>query len=282
MDYVIDTNYLRAPELANALQTSAASDRFILTDTAVLETMKNAQWELTARRSFQIIAQHPAKVSVAEAPGYLLANELQSGNEAAAIIDEPLSRGFRALLAELASGTDGPGMAFARANVAAAQADLSRGQQNHAANLQGLRLAYNDVRQSMRIPAYRAIADAAQKELVRLHRIKTLAQSALKRLVELEGKPAEVGNALADGRGILLRYNIGLYCLGFKWAVNHGLDSFPAERATNELMDLDHALLATYFDDILTRETSVRELRCDILQVLDSNIQFAPTSPATP
>jgi hypothetical protein len=282
MDYVIDTNYLRRPDLATALQSAAPGDRFVLSDTAVLETMKNAKWESTARRSFQIIAQHPQKIWLAKAPGDLLRAELATGQEMQDITDLPMSGGFRSLLQEIASGVVGPDMAYARSNAAAAQTTLAQQQQNHAANLQGLRFAFDDIRSSIDIAGYRRIADPQQKKLVRLHRIKTLAQASIRKLADLEGKSAEPGNALANGRGILLRYQIGYYCLGFKWAVNNGLDSFPAERATNEIMDLDHALIATYFDAILTEEASVRELRQDILDVLNSNIQFEPAAAEEP
>jgi hypothetical protein len=279
MDHVIDTNYLRAPDLAQALQSSAPSDRFILADTAVLETMKNAQWETTARASFRILSQFPQQIWLAKAPGNLIRSELDTGRERTEIIDAPASAGFRSLMAEIMSGVDGPSMAFARANVTAAQADLAQAQQNHAANLQGLQLAVADIRRSIDIAAFRQIPEPRQKELVRLHRIKTLTQIALKQLVQLEGKSANLGQSLAYGRGILLRYQIGLYCLGFKWALNGTLSPDPA-KATNELMDLDHALIATYCDDILTKENSVRALRHDILQVLNSNIQFAPAAAA--
>lgn len=280
MDHVVDTSRLRKSELTNALQSATPGDRFILADTAILETMKNAQWESTARSSFRIIAQYPTRIWVAEAPGDLLRAELATGHETQDIIDAPMSGGFRALLQEIASGVDGPAIAHVRTQVPAAQTDLAQQQQNHAANLQGLRIAFEGIGSSIDIAGYRRIADPQQKEMLRLHRIKTLAQASLRKFVELEGKPADLGNALANGRGILLRFQIGYYCLGFKWAVNNGLDSFPAEKATNEIMDLDHALIATYCEDILTEENSVRELRHDILQVLNSNIQFAPAAAA--
>jgi hypothetical protein len=276
MDYVIDTGCLRRPELLFGLHHSTDMDRFILADTAVMEVMKNNEWETTAKSSFDIISRYPKNIWLAKAPGDLMSAELATGQETLEVISPELTTGFRSLVSEIISGVDGPGMTFARANVAAAQNDLAQQQLNHAENLKGLKAAFEDVKNSLRITAYKNIPDPDQKEMVRLHRIKTLAQTAVKGLVNLEGKPADLGNALANGRGILLRYHIGFYCLGFKWAVNNGLDSFPAEKATNELMDLDHALIATYFDVIQTREASVREMRDDILQVLNSNIQLAP------
>jgi hypothetical protein len=242
--------------------------------------MKNSEWESTAKSSFDIIARYPQNIWVATAPGDLMRTEVATGQETHDIISPELTVGFRSLVAEIASGIDGPGMTFARANVATAQNNLAQQQQNHAENLKGLKAAYEDVKNSLKITPYKNIPDPDQKEMVRLHRIKTLAQASVRKLAELEGKSADIGNALANGRGILLRYQIGFYCLGFKWAVNGTLSPDPA-KATNELMDLDHALIATYFDDILTREASVREMRQDILQILNTTIRFAPANPAT-
>ena len=288
MDYVIDTNYLRTPanpaalnrpDLGQLLASSAPNDRFILTDTAIIEQMKNAQWESTARASFRIISQHPQKIWLAKAPGDLMQGEIDTGRETAELIDLPLSEGFRVLLQEIAGNASGPAMAHARTTILAAQADLAQQQQNHVANLQALTLACTDIRGAIDIAGYRRIPDPNQKDLVRLHRVKTLAQTAVRRLLELERRPASLGQTLAYGCGILLRYHIGLYCLGFKWALNGTLSPDPT-RATNELMDLNHALIASYCDDILTEEASVREMRRDIVQAIHTNIQFAPASAA--
>jgi hypothetical protein len=280
MDYVIDTNYLRKQELADALQASS-SDRYILTDTAVLETMKNERWESTAKASFKIIAQHPQKIWVAKAPGELLLNELSTGQETTDIFDAYQCDQFRLLLGEIASGRDGPHMEYLRAHIGEAQEKIAEQQQNHAENIKGLKYAYEDIKGTIDIAAYRRISDPSAKTQARLQHIKTHAQASLQRLVKLEGQTSDLGRVLAGGRGIILRYQIGYFCLGFKWAVNNGLDSFPAEKATNEVMDLSHALIATYFDDILTGETSVSQLRRDILQALDLNMSSAPLSPLT-
>lgn len=278
MDHVIDTNYLRKPELETRLQPSAAGDRFILTDTAVLETLKNAQWEFTARKSFEIIARYPNKIWIAKAPADLRREELSTGVDTRDVIDAALSAGFRELLAELASGSDGPNLVSLRAKIVSAQSDLAKQQQNHAANFNGLKSFVDDIRNKLDVKGYRKTVDLVQKDKVRLFLIKTLAQVCLKKVIELEGGSATVGDALANGRGISIRYQIGLYCLGFKWAMKGTISPDPA-KATNEMMDLSHALIATYFDDILSEEASVREMRKDILDVLDSNVSAAEVMP---
>jgi len=109
MDYVVDINYLRTPadpkvlrrpELGALLQSSPPTDRFIVTDTAMLETMKNAQWETTARASFRIVSQFPQKIWLAKAPGNLIRSELDTGRETTEIIDVPAGAGFHSLMTE--------------------------------------------------------------------------------------------------------------------------------------------------------------------------------------
>ena len=278
MDFVIDTNYLRKQALADALQASS-SDRYILTDTAVLETMKNDRWESTTRASFKIIAQHPQKIWVARAPGELLRDELSSGQETSEIFDDYQCEQFRLLLGEIASGHDGPHMDYLRAHIGEAQEKIAEEQQNHVENIKGLKHAYEDIKDTIDISAYRRISDPVKKSQVHLKHIKTHAQNSLQRVVALEGKSSDLGQVLACGRGIMLRYQIGYFCLGFKWALG-GTISPDATKATNEIMDLAHAVIATFFDGILTEEDSVRELRDDISAILEFNASLVTETPA--
>ena len=289
MDQVIDTNYLRTPadptklkrpDLEQLLQSAAPEDRFILTDTAVLETLKNPQWESTARNSFAIISRFPTKIWTSTEPSKLMNAELDSCKDTAAVIDAHLTTGFRALLAEIASGNDGQAISTVRNQILQAQNDLAAQQQNHPRNLGSLKAACGAVKQSVDLKAYRKLGDDYQRRQFRLRYAKTLAQISAKEVAEEEGKGQDVGNALAAGRGAMLRLQIGFFLIGFKWAVNNGLDSLPDTKATNELMDLDHAIIATYCDGILTEESSVQEMRQDILDALDAEPLQLPTPPA--
>lgn len=53
-------------------------NRVVLTDTAVLETMKTADWEHSLRRSFKIISKYPNRIWLAKAPGVLIRDEVAS------------------------------------------------------------------------------------------------------------------------------------------------------------------------------------------------------------
>ncbi|MEZ0388941.1 MAG: hypothetical protein ACAI34_17845 [Verrucomicrobium sp.] len=290
MDHVIDINYLRTPadptvlkrpELGALLQSSAPGDRFILADTALIETMKNRQWESTSRNSFKIVSQYPEKIWIATEISKLMNAELNSGRDTDAVLDLGLTEGFRDLLREIASGNDGPAMNTVRNNILQAQKTLATQQQNHPQNLGSLKAAFDGVRKDVKVKEYRRLTDIEQRQ-IRLRYAKTQAQISTRNVAKEEDKSQEVGDALATGRGAMIRLQIGYTLLGFKWAVNNGLDSFPDTKATNEIMDLDHAVIATYFDGILTEEASVEDMRQDILDALDVEPLQLPTPPAAP
>jgi hypothetical protein len=289
MNNVVDINYLRTPadptvlnrpELGALMQSSTDGDRFILTDTAILETMKNPQWESTARNSFKIISRFPTKIWIATDLSKLMNEELESGKDTTKVLDASLTTGFRELLAEIASGKDGPALDTVRNKILNAQKDLAANQQNHGQNLISLKAAYDAVKKPVNLQEYRKLGDDVQKRQFRLRYAKTIAQMSAKDVAEKEAKGQDIGNALAAGRGAILRLQIGFFLLGFKWAINNGLDSLPATKATNELMDLAHAVIATYFDGILTEESSVEEMRQDILDALDAEPLEFPTPPS--
>lgn len=269
MDYAIDTSYLRKPELEAALQASSASDRFVLADTAVVETMKNAQWELTARLSFEIISRYPLRVWTATEPPLLMQAELETGRDTTEVTDSRLTAAFRKLLVEISSGNDGPTLAHIRNEIVGAQTTMANEQQDHCQNIADLKAARDAVTTCINVQKYRRLPDEASKRGFRLSFAKALAQKSLREIAQEEGKSPEIGDALANGRGFILRHLIGHNLLGFKWAINNGLDCFPAHKATNELMDLRHAVIGTFCDGILTAEASVTEMRQDILDALD-------------
>lgn len=274
MNQLIDTNYLRkrsdedeAP-LETALKAASPGDRFVISDGVIIETMKNPNWESTARQSFEIISRYPNLVTVASGPSKFMKIEVETGQDTTDVIDEELTGGFRQLLGEIASGHDGPAIANVRGNIVAAQGKLTQQQQNHTQNLASLREAFNAVKQLVKREDYKSLPSDNSKRLFRMQFAKTMAQLAARNVAEEEGRGQAIGDALAVGKGFMIRLLIGYHLLGFKWFVNQGLDSFPEEKATNEMMDLDHAVTSTFCDGILSKESWLATMRQDILDAL--------------
>lgn len=268
MDLAIDTNFLRKSALAAALQCADPSDRFFISDTVVVETMKNDRWESTARASFRIISQFRGRIFSATEASLLMKNELNSGRDTTAVDDEGLTRNLRVLLDEIASENDGRAMNHIRKKILAAQTTMHAQQQNHPENLAMMKAIRDDVKDFVDLKAHRRLPADEQRQY-RLQFAKVRAQMSVRETALAEGKGQKIGDALAAGRGIILRDVIGLNLLGFKWAANNGLDSLAEKKATNELMDVRHAVIATYCGGILSEETSVIDMRQDILNSLD-------------
>ena len=54
----------------------------------------------------------------------------------------------------------------------------------------------------------------------------------------------------------------------FDWAKNGGLESYPAEKATNDILDQEYVAIASFFDKIKSRETRVNDADADLRQLL--------------
>jgi hypothetical protein len=191
-----------------------------------------------------------------------------------------MTKGFRALLEEIAAEKDGDAMNHVRAAMPSAQADMAAQQQNHPENHKSLKEARDGAKMLVKFEAYRRLFDNDQKRAFRLRLAKALAQRSIILTAKSEGKNPAIGDALAAGRGIILRDSIGLNLLGFKWAAQNGLDNLKDYKATNELMDVRQAVIGTYCDGILTEEESVVQMRQDILDSLDVEpLQFPGEQP---
>jgi len=280
MKSYIDTSFLRNPDLAAELRIASGTDRFILGDTVVLETMKNEHWELTARKSFEIISRHLAKVFTATEPSKLMITELETARDTEDVVDAQLTGGFRQLLGEIASVNDGPAIESIRQKITSAQEKLAGQQQNHSQNLASLKAAFESVKELIDRKDYQRLSTDAIKRYFRLQYEKTIAEISAQQVALEEVGDAAIGDTLAAGRGFMIRLQIGYNLLEFRWFVNQGLDSFPEQRATNELMDLSHAVTATFCDRILTEETWLATMRQDILDALDVAPITAPPEPA--
>ena len=265
----IDTSFLRKSELETALKEAAAEDRFVVSDALVLETLKNEHWETTARNSFKILSCYPDKILAATEPSKLIIQELESGKDTFDVVNSGLTITFRQLLRELAAGVDGIMLKSIRDTIVAAQEKVEQQQLNHTENLASLKGVAEEVNDNINRKAYLKIASEEEKRIFRLRYAKTMSCFGTGNVALEEGKTQAIGDALANGRGLMLRQQIGFNLRGFRWFELGGIGSFPAEKATNELMDLDHVLMSTYCDRILSKEPWLAVMRQDILDALD-------------
>ena len=274
--FAVDTSSLRTTFLPQ-LESSASDDRFVLTDTTVLETMKTAYWRTVAQNSFGALRPYLEKIFVAKAPAELIQSEVKNGNPTASlsdVIDAELTTGFRNLLMEIGSGVEGQNLAFLKSQIDSAQADLANHQLNGPLNQQGLRMATEDIKKAFKLREYRRNPDACQKELIRRFGIKELSKKATEIALTQEGMAVETAKKVSSSDCFCLRQSIGLYCLGWKWAMCGSLPQ-KQEKITNELMDLDQSLIGGYCDGILTGDNvTVSPLREDILRILRSQISL--------
>ena len=234
--------------------------------------MKGLYWENVAKNSFQIISRFPHKILVAKAPSEIMREEV-AGASLIDVFDSDLTRGFRMFLNEIATGSSGAALTFAKSQIKAVQEGLGKHQLNHNQNRTDLEMIVEQIKSVIRTRGYRKILDPIESELCRMSITFQLASEAVLRSLIQQGVLIGKAQELANRDSCCLRQCIGVYCLSFKWALLGCLPGPP--KVTNEVMDSDQALIGTYCDEILTTELSVSLLRDEILQVLSSNVACA-------
>ncbi len=266
--FVVDTNFLRI-DLPQRLRSATPDEKFVLTETTILETMKGPYWRTAANNSFKALAPHFDRIVVTHARGKLMRKEIAKQKPLIfpqGMIDSVRTKGVQDLLADIGAGV-GQTLCHVDSQIDAAQADLAIHQLNHVQNEQELMEAVAAIRKYFNLRKYRKLPDGEQKRRLRLGSVKSLSTIAAKAALVATGVGETIANQMSVSDCFCLRQIIGFFCLGWTGAMN---GSLPAkERITNELMDLDQSVIASYCTGILSREPSVVTLRQDILAALN-------------
>lgn len=88
------------------------------------------------------------------------------------------------------------------------------------------------------------------------------------RILEERSISTERARSFMKGRPMVLRYLLvkAWYCV--HWISQGGFDSLRATDVTNELLDLQYVLTASFFDDLLSEERRVNESYRDLCVLL--------------
>ena len=56
------------------------------------------------------------------------------------------------------------------------------------------------------------------------------------------------------------------------WVIHGGLESLPADRELNHLLDIEYAVAPTYFDAFLTRDGGAKDAYDELKAILDTPV----------
>lgn len=256
---VVDQNYLRSEALRELL-SARPEVRLVLPDVAMLEMTKPDQRELTVRESLAIISEDPGRVFVSRALSECLAFELNTRRPVVGhMIDQRATKFVRRLLEAVASGS--PNAEYHDVIVDPQQhlTGLKRDYLSHDTNKARSLELVAETKKKMSTEFARRVRGARATTQEKLDFVIEKAPSLLVGVLEDNGFAKRDAIRLYRRKPMLLRYFFAKlwYCLS--WEEQGRLEGLGPMKVSNDLLDQEYVLAATFFDGVLSGEQAVHE-----------------------
>lgn len=256
--WIIDQNYFQDEDLRIRIDKADADDAFIITDYAFVEMFKSPQWEFISEKSLAFVSKHPERILIAKAPSELMKIELtnlQPIQNWTDIIDVSLTEDTRAYFREIADvGQTGPRHSYLTASIPAGHATLSEHHQNHEENLLRLHAGVAGIEKLLNPSSIRNLRKRLLSDEDRIKIATTIATEAVRNLLLEHGATKPQADQILKNDSFLMRYHTSFTLLALTWVERGGVNGLRADRATNELMDIDYAVFGSYCNGVLTRD----------------------------
>lgn len=256
---VVDQNFLRTPALRDVLM-ERPHVQLVLPDLAMLEMTKSDEPELTAKLSLKIIAGHSSRVFVSRAMSECLKHELTTGRSVSGhLLFRPATTFLRKVLAAVKTGT--PNEQYRRAiddpeNHLSA---LKRDYLNHAENKSRSLYLLDETKKQMPVEFAKRVrgSRATREEWIKFVRMK--APSLLVGVLEENGFSRERAMVFIRTKPMLLRYFYLKVWTCLVWEEQGRLEGLGEKKVSNDLLDHEYVLAATFFDGVLSDELKVND-----------------------
>lgn len=277
MIYVVDQNFLRRPALP-ALIAAQPRAKFVIPDTGLVEMVKHENWEETFRNSFQFLAPVVSRcymsMSVQEARETEIA---RSQSIAGSLLPEEFTQMLRGAIVDSQVG-DGRMLSMLRSRTASVRAELLANELSPTDNrteFQSTVDAMLKVLSAVELKAARQNGDAGRDaRRVLAHSIGDALYVAHMKKV---GVSDQVQRRLWKAKGMNRRWCYMRAHHALQWIGGGGLDSLPDYKLMNDTLDQDYVLIGSFFDEVLSHETRVKNAVADLLEMLER-----PPSPNAP
>ena len=256
MIFVVDQNMMRSDELRAKVATQTDCC-FIIPDAALEEMVKHEKWEQTMRGSFRILAPALDRVFVSAGIGELL--RVERDERRAVSVEEilpcDLTVGARELVAAILQG--GQPLATVRNKIESLRLEVSAERPSgdllkarmldSVSRLKGI----NGVELTAEIRSARISGDA------RLGLLKALTEALTE---EFAGFDSDEQCLVEPWRLATTRLICATLWYHEHWLAEGGLHSATPTTVVNDAFDMDYAITASFFDDLLTKDR--RAARC--------------------
>ena len=257
--FVVDQNYLRTQAL-QAILIEQPDVQLVLPDLGMFEIAKPDQRELTVRQSLGTIARYPARVFVSRAMSECLKYELETCRSVEGhLLFREGTCFLRKVLLAVATGTPNDEYTRVIEDRGNHLSGLKRDYLNHETNKTRAVELVDATKREMSIEFAKRIrgARATQEELLAFIREK--APSILVGVLVDKGFSRERAVNVARKKSMLLRYFYAKLWACLVWEKQGRLDGLGAEKVSNDLLDSEYVLAATFVDGVLSMDTKVNE-----------------------
>jgi hypothetical protein len=270
MQLVIDQNQLRKKPL-EAFLAASMKNHAVLTDTAFFEMLKGNVPIYVADRSLEILSRFPDQVLVTDGTGVLMRKELGERKAITTLVSNGLTDRFRATLRKARSYYEGKEKIFPidEATVLKETVTIKLQRLDHDLHkkilqdgISALKKAPSELQKKMRKGSF----DKEVYEFV----FQTAFIGFRESILDLKF-PKEVVEKLYTDYCLTARISMIGLLFAMQWFETHGADSLPKESVTNQLIDNDYVVSATYFDGILSEEKRLNALYLKMKDLLEAN-----------
>ena len=266
---VLDQNVLRGDELRERL----CADKFIqfvLPDLAFLEMNKSAQWEQTLRRSLEILSSHKNRVFVSHSVSQSLRTELtrKTSVQGHSMLYREATYFVREILQSVQDGADGHGIARIKSNPDNHREALEHNHLQHEQNKAQLAALIDVTKSMVHTEAIKRLRSGRANRDEKLDHIFEIAAALLPQILVDYGFTKEKSRMFLKRKPMLLRYMYLKVWLCIDWVQMCGFDSLPSEKVTNDELDHEYILTATFFDGLFSAEGRVNDAYQDLLRLL--------------
>lgn len=265
---VVDQNFLRKSDLKTFADTNP-SCRFILPDVALIEMCKSPQWEDTLRSSLRILSGYPHRIRISISVGEAISTEIITKKSIeGSLLPKRFIPVFTELFLALSSGTTSQSLALIAQRITSIQANLAHSELNHQQNKRGFEVLIEATKSLVTPEVVKSLRSGSIRREEKLNLISLATPLLLEVFFQQAGFSTSKASLFLKTRPIVLRYIYLKMWSCLDWIAKGGFEGLLPQCATNELMDHDYILLATFFGGILSKEVRVNEAYKDICALL--------------
>lgn len=261
---IVDQNFLRKQEL-KALADTKPNNLFILPDVALIEMCKSPQWRNTLCGSLSILSNYPGRTRVCISTGEAIMIELETQNSISdCLLPDRYIPIFEELLLELFSENTGQMLE----KIPLIQASLASNYLNHKKNQNDFKSLIEESKSIITSEKIKSLRNGSMSRKDKLDLIYNTAHLLLKEILKENNFTSSNAEVFLKKKPMILRYYYLKIWSCLDWLGKGGFESLLPKDVTNEILDHEYILLATFFNGILSKENRVNKAYKDISDIL--------------